>query len=64
MSLTSETYVNYALDESMRAKEFQALGHLVRTTPIRLVHPPDQPARLLDLCHSILADYERLVQGS
>ena len=58
--LTSETYVNYALDESMRAKEFQALGHLVRTTPIRLVNPPDHSARLLDLCHSILADYQGL----
>jgi hypothetical protein len=61
MWLTGETYVNYALDESMRAKEFQTLGRLVRAIPIRLVHPPDKAARLLDLCQSILADYRRLL---
>jgi hypothetical protein len=60
MTLAEGTYVNYALDESMRAKEFRALGQLVRTTPIRLVNPHDHPTRLLDLCSSILDDCNRL----
>jgi hypothetical protein len=60
MALTDETYVNYALDESMRAKEFRTLGRLVRTTPVRCVTVQTGPMRPLDLCNTILADYRQL----
>ena len=60
MTLTDETYVNYALDESMRATEFRVLGQLVRTIPVRIVTAHDSASRVLDLCAAILDDYERL----
>jgi hypothetical protein len=61
MMLTNATSANYALDQDMRMAEFITLGRLVRTTPIRLVHPPDRATRLRDLCQSMLDDYRRLV---
>ena len=60
MTLTEGTYTNYALDESMRAREFRTLGHLVRTIPVRLVTPHSSSARLLDLCKTILGDYREV----
>jgi hypothetical protein len=60
MMLSGDTYANYALDESMRAREFHTLGQLVRRIPIRLVIPPDRPERLPELCESILNDYKGL----
>jgi hypothetical protein len=56
IALTDQAYVNYTLDESMRATEFRTLGQLVRTTPVRLVTPHANPDRLLDLCNTILDD--------
>ena len=63
VTLTDGTHVNYALDESMRATEFRVLGQLVRTVPVRLVTPHDSPARVLDLCHTILSDYRRITSA-
>src|SRR5439155_11942394 len=63
MSLTDQTYVNYALNKSMRATEFQILGRLVRTTPVRLVTPHSSFARLLDVCRTIHDDYKSTVES-
>ena len=59
-ALTVGIYTNYAHDESMRATEFQTLGRLIRTTPVRWVTAHDSPAQPLDLCETILADYGEL----
>jgi hypothetical protein len=56
LALTEDSYVNYALDQSMRAKEFRTLGELVRMIPVRLVAPQDHVAHVLDLCQAILND--------
>ena len=64
MTLAEQTYANYALDESMRAKEFDGLGWLMRTTPIRLVYPDDRTDRLADLCDSILHEHARIARSS
>src|SRR5437899_102758 len=60
ITLTDETYVNYALDESMRATEFRVLGQLVRTTPVRLLTPHGRFERLLDVCSGVLRDQKEL----
>jgi hypothetical protein len=60
MTLVDGSYVNYALDEGMRATEFEVLGRLVRSVPVRLVTAPDHPTRVLDLCAAILGDYDGL----
>jgi hypothetical protein len=56
MALTTETCVNYALDESMRVLEFKTLAQLVATVPVRLATPHSDPARLPELCANILRD--------
>lgn len=56
IALTDETYVNYALDRDMRAREFHLLGQLIRQVRIRQIVPPDDPGRLRDLCRAILDD--------
>jgi len=56
IKLTDETYANYAIDAATRAAEFESLGHLVRSTPVRLVTPHEDAARLPELCDAILRD--------
>ena len=58
--LTDGTFVNYALDEAMKATEFELIGRLIRTTPVRMVIPPDDRARIPDVCEAILKDYRHI----
>jgi hypothetical protein len=60
LTLTEDTYINYAIDERMRAEEFLVLGRVVRAVPIRWVNPSADPARLDALCDIILEDFETL----
>lgn len=60
LALVDGTYVNYALDQSMRAAEFHLLARLVKTAPVRLVIPPATPARLAELCDAILDDWSTI----
>lgn len=56
MSLVANTYVNYLLDQRMRAQEFDLLGRLVTRIPLRRVFGHQDPA-CLKLCHVILDDF-------
>jgi hypothetical protein len=56
IELTSETCMNYALDESMRLREFTTLSRLANGVPVRLVTPHSNPARLVELCEDIVRD--------
>ena len=60
MSLVTHTYCNYLLDRPMRAREFDLLGRLVRSVPVRQVSPHDDPARVDDLCDRLLDDIRSL----
>jgi hypothetical protein len=62
--LTDGTHVNYAIDETMREIEFELLGHLVRTTPVRLVTPSNNRARLPELCEAILDDFRQITANT
>ena len=57
LALTEDAYVNYALDEAMRAREFAVLGHLVRTVPVRWITRVDDAGRVPDLCRAIIEDH-------
>lgn len=57
IALTDETYVNYALDAAMRAREFQVLGDVVRSVSVRRLLASDDAARLPELCRTILDDH-------
>jgi hypothetical protein len=64
MELVGNTYVNYLLDRAMRAREFELLGRLVRSVPVRRVVPHADPARLPDLCQTVIQDFHGLLSGT
>ena len=61
MALAANTYVNYLLDQDMRRKEFDVLGRLVASIPIRRVRPPARPSAIFNLCEATAADARRLI---
>jgi hypothetical protein len=59
VELTEDTYVNYAMDDRMRAREFDVLGRIVRTIPVRKILRPADPASVPDVCRLLLEDFAR-----
>jgi hypothetical protein len=60
LSLVADTYANKILDQDMRAREFEFLGRLVTTVPIRQICPHRDASRLEDLCRVIRDDFALL----
>ncbi len=60
LELVQNTYMNWLLDRSQRAAEFDALGKLVAQVPIRRIVPHLDPRRIGALCELVVADAERL----
>jgi len=60
LELLQNTYMNWLLDRSQRAAEFDALGKLVTQVPVRRIVPHLDPGRIGALCELIVADAERL----
>jgi len=60
LELVQNTYMNWLLDRSQRAAEFDALGKLVAQVPIRRIVPHLDPGRIGTLCELVVADAERL----
>ena len=63
MSLVADTFANKILDREMRAKEFDVLGRLVTSVPVRRVLPHNDPSRILDLCQLIRDDFASLKES-
>jgi hypothetical protein len=63
MRLIANTSVNYLLDKTMRGREFELLGRVVDTVPIRRIVPHSDPAYLSKLCHVILDDFHFLTDA-
>jgi hypothetical protein len=59
LALVANTYTNYLLDETMRAREFTVLGRLVAGVPARRASAHTSAARLPELCRLILDDFRR-----
>jgi hypothetical protein len=59
-SLVANTYVNYLLDTSMRAREFEILGRVLAGVPIRRVRPTVDPTKIFALRDAIVADAKQL----
>jgi len=60
MSLVANTYATKLMDKTMRAREFELLTRVLNNVPLRRVTPHTDPARLPDLCDSVVADFETL----
>jgi hypothetical protein len=58
--LISDTYVNYVLDQGMRAAELKFLGKLIERVPMRQVAPSNDMGRISELCDQIRADFDTL----
>jgi hypothetical protein len=60
MALVANTYVNYLLDQDMRGTEFDLLGRVVSSVPIRRVRPLAARSAIFALCEAIAADARRV----
>jgi hypothetical protein len=60
MTLVSDTSTTQLMDRPARAKEFELLGRLVQCVPMRRLAPVDDIARISELCHIIIDDFEKL----
>jgi hypothetical protein len=60
ITLVANTYTNYLLDKGMRAKEFDLLGRMIASVPLRKVIPYTDATRLSKLCDVILEDFQTL----
>lgn len=61
MALVANTYANYLLDQDMRRTEFDVLGRLVSSVPVRRVRPPAEPLAIFNLCEAIAADAKQVM---
>lgn len=60
ISLVANTYATNTLDSRMRAMEFEVLGRLVSSVPIRRVHAHEDPGRIDEFCRLITSDFKAL----
>ncbi len=64
MQLICNTYMNHLLNPQMRSQEFETLGRLQRSVPVRLVHPHEDVSHIFQLCRVICADLEKGMSSS
>lgn len=57
MSLVANTYATYLMDKTMRAREFEILGRVLQSVPIKRITPHSDPARIGALCQTIIEDF-------
>jgi hypothetical protein len=62
MSLVANTYATKLMDKQMRAREFELLTRVLNQVPVRRVTPHVDPARIPELCESIVTDFEAIRQ--
>jgi len=62
MALVTDSYATNFLDKDMRRREFDLLGRLVRSIPVRRLRPHKESFRIGDLCDLIDKACEHLPQ--
>jgi hypothetical protein len=60
MSLIANTYATKLIDKEMRARQFDVLTRVLNNVPLRRVTPHRDPARIPELCDSIVNDFESI----
>ena len=58
MSLIANSYSTKLMDKQMRARQFDWLTRVLNSVPLRRVTPHTDPARIPELCESILNDFQ------
>ena len=64
VDLVDATTANYALDGLMRAQEFETLGALVRTIPVRRLSSGEGANGLVRTVEAILSDFRNIAAGA
>jgi len=59
LSLIANTYATKLMDKQMRAREFELLARVMNNVPLRRITPHADPARIPELCETILSDFIR-----
>jgi hypothetical protein len=59
LSLIANTYATKLMDKQMRAREFELLTRVLNNVPLRRVTPHADPARIPELCDTVLNDFGR-----
>ncbi len=60
VTLVANTYATNMLDSEMRKREFETLGRLMQSVPVRLIHAHPEPSRISALCAAIREDVASL----
>jgi hypothetical protein len=60
LALVANSYATNLLEKEMRAREFEFLGRMLRTVPIRRLVPREDPARSDELCEAIFRCYKAI----
>lgn len=60
MSLITNAYATKLMDKQMRARQFDLLTRVLNNVPLRRLTPHRDPARIPELCNSILNDFESI----
>src|SRR6266852_5936197 len=60
LALVAGSFASTILDRDMRGREFEVLGRLVTTVPVRRIRPSNDSARLGELCQVICEDFATL----
>jgi hypothetical protein len=60
MSLVANTYSTRLMDKMMRAREFEILGRLLKTVPVRQIIPHVSTSQIPKLCELIREDFDGL----
>lgn len=63
LSLIANTYATKLMNKEMRAREFELLTRVLNNVPLRRVTPHGDPARIPELCDTILEDFNRGSDG-
>jgi hypothetical protein len=60
LALVANSYATNLLEKEMRASEFEFLGRMLGSVPIRRLRPREDPARSDELCDAILRSYDAM----
>jgi len=62
ISLVTNTYAKFLMNKEMRGREFELLGRVLRSIPVRRLIPHSDPSQIHALCKTIISDFADLKQ--
>ena len=63
IALVGNNYCHAVLEDRARIPDLRVLTQVARSVPIRRITPADSPARIWELCETIVRDFRALESG-